>query len=228
MDEPSGPRVAEEAGGDSDADHFAHLQLSAGTLDIETMFAEIEGMPRTVGPEGAEIDLTPLLDEEDPGPSPRSEPPQFPVVARESSDLEQASEDRRATSVPAVHSSAEREYERGIALREAGRIEESLQALEVASRSARTRFRAAASLGRIYRDQGTLAQAIEWFERAADAAAPASEDGYALLFELAEALEAIGETARALAVCLELQANAGEYGDVSARINRLTKAQARG
>jgi hypothetical protein len=34
--------------------------------------------------------------------------------------------------------------------------------------------------------------------------------------------------ARALAICLELQADAGEYKDVSKRIDRLTKVQAGG
>ena len=36
------------------------------------------------------------------------------------------------------------------------------------------------------------------------------------------------ENARALAISLELQADAGEYRDVTARIERLTKVQARG
>ena len=188
----------------------------------------MEAMRGDGGPGEVEIDLTLLLDVDDPGSSPPSEPTRVPSGGRESSDRDQVFEDMRATSAPAAQSAAEREYRRGISLREAGRIEESLQALEVASRSARTRFLAAASLGRIYRDQGTLPQAIEWFERAAEAPAPASEDGHALLFELAEALEAAGEAARALAVCLELQADAGEYRDISARIRRLTEAQARG
>ena len=42
-----------------------------------------------------------------------------------------------------------------------------------------------------------------------------------LLFDLAEALEGEGETARALAICMELQADAGNYRDVAARIDRL-------
>ena len=50
----------------------------------------------------------------------------------------------------------------------------------------------------------------------------------ALLYELAETLESQGETARALAVFLELQTDAGEYRDVSARLERLTKVQMRG
>jgi hypothetical protein len=48
------------------------------------------------------------------------------------------------------------------------------------------------------------------------------------LFDLAQALEAAGETARALAICMELQADAGNYRDVAARIDRLANVRARG
>ncbi len=44
---------------------------------------------------------------------------------------------------------------------------------------------------------------------------------HALLYELASVLEANGEGARALAVLLELQAEAGEYRDVSSRLEQL-------
>jgi hypothetical protein len=47
-----------------------------------------------------------------------------------------------------------------------------------------------------------------------------------LLYELADALEKAGEVARALAICLELQADAGSYKDVDNRVDRLTKVQA--
>ncbi len=44
---------------------------------------------------------------------------------------------------------------------------------------------------------------------------------HALLYELATVLQANGEGARALAVLLELQAEAGEYRDVSSRLEQL-------
>ena len=43
---------------------------------------------------------------------------------------------------------------------------------------------------------------------------------------MADGLEQVGEGARALAVLLELQADAGEYQDIDQRISRLTKVQA--
>ena len=83
-------------------------------------------------------------------------------------------------------------------------------------------------LGRMYKDSGDLPQAIEWLTRAAEAAAPAAEDGRALLYDLAVTLEAAGESLAALAVFLELQAEAGDYRDAAERAERLARVQAGG
>ena len=76
-------------------------------------------------------------------------------------------------------------------------------------------------LGRLYKERGDSSAAIEWLERAAEAPAPSADDGRALLYDLAT-LEEAGETARALAVFLELQAEGAEYRDVAARTERLS------
>jgi tetratricopeptide (TPR) repeat protein len=96
-----------------------------------------------------------------------------------------------------------------------------MKALQVAARSAHHRFRAGAMLGKAYLDSGDRANAIEWYGRALEAAAPSPQAQHALLYELALLLEASGENARALAVLLELQADAGEYRDVSSRLEQL-------
>jgi hypothetical protein len=80
----------------------------------------------------------------------------------------------------------------------------------------------------MYRERSMVPQAIEWFERAAQAPAPTADEGYLLMYELAEMLESVDETARALAICLELQADAGDYRDIAARVDRLAKVQTRG
>ena len=49
-----------------------------------------------------------------------------------------------------------------------------------------------------------------------------------MLYDLGGTLEALGETARALAVFLELQADAGDYRDVYARADRLARVQTGG
>ncbi len=102
-----------------------------------------------------------------------------------------------------------------------GMLEESMKALEVAARSPRHRFRAGAMLAKAYLDAGDQVHAIEWYERAVEAPAPSPLAHQALLYELASVLEAHGESARALAVLLELQAEAGEYRDVSRRLEQL-------
>ena len=67
---------------------------------------------------------------------------------------------------------------------------------------------------------------MEWLERAVEAQPPDPLHGHALFYELADTLESMGETERALAVCLELQAEAGDYRDVAERIKRLTAVRA--
>jgi tetratricopeptide (TPR) repeat protein len=111
---------------------------------------------------------------------------------------------------------------------EMGMAEEAIASLKIASRAPRLRFQSASILGRLYREQGDAAQAIEWLERAAEAPAPDAEQGRALLYDLGVALQSIGETARALAVFLELQADAGEYRDVSGRVEHLSRVQTGG
>ena len=91
-----------------------------------------------------------------------------------------------------------------------------------ASDSARYRFPAAALLVRIYLDEGNVADAIEWFERAAAVTAPTPDEGWALLYHLGTTLDTRDEPARALAVFLELQGTAGAYRDVGQRVARLT------
>ena len=138
-----------------------------------------------------------------------------------------------AASIPASRdvrpgASADDDYKQGLALIEAGRVDEAIPLLQTASTAPRLRFGAASVLARIFRDRGAIGQAIEWFERAAQTPAPTAQEGHVLLFDLAEALESEGETSRALAICMELQADAGNYRDVAARIDRLAKVRARG
>src|SRR5262249_57954908 len=98
-----------------------------------------------------------------------------------------------------------RDVARGLARYGAGPLEFAVPRLEAACRAPATRFRAAAALGRICLKRGEAWQAIDWFERAAEVAAPTPDDGHRLLYELADALENAGEFARALAICLELR-----------------------
>jgi len=102
-----------------------------------------------------------------------------------------------------------------------GLVDQAIEALNLAVRAPRHRFEAAALLGRVHRERGELREAIEWFERAAEAPAASVSEGHALLYDLGDVLEHAGERERAHAVFIELQADAGTFRDVAARIARL-------
>jgi lipopolysaccharide biosynthesis regulator YciM len=111
---------------------------------------------------------------------------------------------------------------------EMGLFDEAVGPLEVAAQVPRFRFEAASQLGRIYKDRGETAKAVEWLERAAEAPAPTAEDSRTLLYDLGSIVEASGDTARALAVFLELQSEAGDYRDIAERIERLARVETGG
>ncbi len=123
---------------------------------------------------------------------------------------------------------AQKEYKRGLALRAAGDIDGCIKSLEKASHAPKLRFATSKLIARLYRERDMLPEALEWLERTSQAPAPTPDDGYQALYELGEMLEKVGEVARALAVCMELQSEAGTYRDVEERIDRLTKVQAGG
>ena len=77
-----------------------------------------------------------------------------------------------ATMRASAMDEAEQQYKRGLALREAGDIDGCITALQAASQAPRLRFATASILARIFRDRGMTPQAVEWFERAAQAPAP--------------------------------------------------------
>ncbi len=109
-----------------------------------------------------------------------------------------------------------------------GMVDDAIQSLERAARSSRQRFEAASLLGRLHMERGERTRALDWFEQAAEAPAPTADAGRALLYDLADVLESIGEAGRALAVFGELDADVPGYRDVAARIERLSRVQARG
>jgi tetratricopeptide (TPR) repeat protein len=121
---------------------------------------------------------------------------------------------------------AEQHFKLATSYIEMGMIDEAISALEVSAQSLRHRFRSGALLGKLYMDKGDKTHAVEWLERAVEAPAPTPAAAHQLLYDLASALEAHGEGSRALAVFLELQAEAGDYRDLAARLEHLTKAQA--
>lgn len=167
-----------------------------------------------------EIDLTDAL-AEPPAPAPPTAPAprsldQVFRGLRDESNRQSAEE------------AAAEQYRLALTYHEMGMTEDAMKALEGATRSPRQRFDAASMLGRLYLERKDMEHAIEWLERAAEAPAPTADAGRSLLYDLAQTLEMVGESSRALAVFVELESESGGYRDVSGHIDRLSKVQARG
>jgi tetratricopeptide (TPR) repeat protein len=142
-------------------------------------------------------------------------------------DLEGAFEEMRlraARDQQAVN--AAEQYERALQHLDSGLVADAIAELEGAARAPLFRFRASARLGRLYIARGEVQQGIDWLERAAEAPASSPDEGLSVLYDLADALERAGETARALAVLLEIETDRRAYRDVHERIEQLTRAQA--
>jgi tetratricopeptide (TPR) repeat protein len=129
-----------------------------------------------------------------------------------------------ASAVPGVVDAAGL-FERGQQRLERGHTREGLADLEEAARVPAFRFQAAWRLGKEYAAHGHAQAAVEWLERAAEVAAPSREVSVEVLYELGRALQRVGESARALAVFMEIDAEEPGYRDVGRRLDALARVE---
>ncbi len=220
-------RRALEMLGESDPDAIIADRLSGDSPFLATnkmdlnegiTFDEAVGMTELTAASNdeVEVDLSDELVAPRAGKSDRAKTPLRPAGAM-----------RDASRAQDEHLAAE-QLRLGLTYRDVGMLDDAIQSLELASRSSRQRFEAASVLGRLQAERGNRGAALEWFERAAEAPAPTVEAGRALLYDLASVLEDLGEAGRALAVFGELEADDRGFRDVTACIERLSRAQVRG
>ena len=148
-----------------------------------------------------------------------------PAVEAPAAPLEDVFQGFRERNRVEEHDRAEAAIEEAGLAAALGQVADAERLYTDAARHAPFRFRAAFELGRLLRAEGRLADAIEWFERATEVPAPDRDAGHALLYELGDALERHGESMRALATFMELNADAGDYRGVGARVERLARAE---
>jgi len=169
---------------------------------------------------GGDVDLTDVLSELG------SDEPARAAKPPSEQNLDAVFKDFRSAVAKQSGSNDAAEYlSLGKAYVEMGMTKEAVSALRAAARAPMLRFEAASLLGRLYLKQGDIPHAIEWLERGAEAPAPDQAEASELLYELGTILEDAGESSRALAVFLELQAEDAEYRDVAARVERLARVQ---
>ena len=195
------------------------------TAALDTPVVAIEEPePVPEQPDRVEVDLSLALDEL---PPPAKAPTSRVAAAPPPGDIEEVFAHFREDAARSdALGSGELAFQRGRALFEAGALDASIESLRMAAREPARRFVAASLLGRVLQEQHRTAEAIEWLGHAADAPVQDASDRHGVLLQLADLLEQSGEAARALGVCLELQADAGDYGDVTTRIARLSRGQA--
>ena len=194
------------------------------SASIEMLTDPPPAPPGGAGDWSEEVDLTltglggaESLPAAGPPPPAPPRPASLPATGQGFGDIREAVSQQTAADLAA------QQYKLALTYRDMGMLDEAVTALELASKSPAHRFVSAAALGRLHRGRDTFERAIYWFVRAAEAPAPSLEEGRALLYELGDALERTLERARSLAVFLELQADAGEYRDVSVRAKRLAR-----
>jgi tetratricopeptide (TPR) repeat protein len=206
--EEKDPPKGEAAPSEGDGKH------GPAPIDLSSILGDAGGAARDSG-DGFEIDLSDALGDlgtETAGAS-----------ASGTEELERVFEDFREEASRQGGDTAGQQFRLGLMYRDAGQVPEAIKALQQAVRSPRHRFEAAAALARLHRDRGAVAEAIEWFERATQAASPTAAAGHDVLYDLAQLLVQSGEADRALAVFLELQADAPDFRDVSLQIERLSQ-----
>jgi tetratricopeptide (TPR) repeat protein len=123
---------------------------------------------------------------------------------------------------------AEQQLAAGRVFLAAGLASEAARAFERASLEPRTRFGATLALAELHKSRGQLQEAVSWYEQAAMAPVPDAAVKRPVLYDLAESLEALGESDRALGVLLDLLSQVEDYRDARARLDRLLRVDAGG
>ena len=202
---PPVPEPSAEVMEDDDTVVISNIEI-----DLSDALAELGGVAAPVLPPPRNPE--PVEPPADPGPPP---------------DLDSVFEGiRNKISRGQERTEADAQYDRALAHMREGRLEDAIADLQAASRVPMLRFMAASQLGRLHIRRGELQAGVDWLERAAEAPAPTANEGFALLYDLADTLEQMGETARALAILMELETDASDYRDIRSRIERLSRVQA--
>jgi hypothetical protein len=113
-------------------------------------------------------------------------------------------------------------YNLGIAYKEMGLIDEAIAEFQLAAKDDGRILECSSMLGICFLEKGMPKLAIKWFEKGLKAPGRRDEEYQGLRYDLASALEASGETNRALGVYTELYGQDANFRDVANKVRELS------
>jgi pilus assembly protein FimV len=115
----------------------------------------------------------------------------------------------------------ETRYNLGIAYKEMGLVDEAVAEFQLAAKDEGRLLECASMLGICFIEKGMPKLAVKWFEKGLQAPGRTDEEYLGLRYDLASALEAAGEPARALEIFTELYGQDAGFRDVADRVRQL-------
>jgi tetratricopeptide (TPR) repeat protein len=112
-------------------------------------------------------------------------------------------------------------YNLGIAYKEMGLVDEAIAEFQLAAKDESRILECSSMLGICFLEKGMPKLAIKWFEKGLSAPGRSEEEYQGLRYDLACALEAAGETDRALSVYTELYGQDANFRDVANKVREL-------
>jgi pilus assembly protein FimV len=115
----------------------------------------------------------------------------------------------------------ETRYNLGIAYKEMGLVDEAVAEFQLAAKDENRLLECASMLGICFIEKGMPKLAVKWFEKGLQAQGRSDEEYLGLRYDLASALEAAGDPARALEIYTELYGQDAGFRDVADRVRQL-------
>jgi len=115
----------------------------------------------------------------------------------------------------------ETRYNLGIAYKEMGLVDEAVAEFQLAAKDESRLLECASMLGICFIEKGMPKLAVKWFEKGLQAPGRTDDEYVGLRYDLASALEASGEAARALEIFTELYGQNAGFRDVAEKVRQL-------
>src|SRR4029453_9384713 len=115
-------------------------------------------------------------------------------------------------------------YNLGIAYKEMGLVDEAIAEFQLAARDETRLLEWSSMLGICFLEKGMAKLAVKWFEKGLTAPDRTEEEYQGLRYDLATALEAAGETDRALQLYTDLYGQDANFRDVANKVRELRAA----